>query len=73
MRNDASAGQYAVGGIVGIITGQPVWPEYCMYNSSIVSNGFAGPIFGYLKILQHIRQQVIMQHFGKEMMQEILQ
>lgn len=47
--NDASAGQYAVGGIVGIITGQPVWPEYCMYNSSIVSNGFAGPIFGYLK------------------------
>ena len=28
--NDASAGQYAVGGIVGIITGQPVWPEYCM-------------------------------------------
>lgn len=47
--DDASAGQYAVGGIVGIITGQPVWPEYCMYNGSIVSNGFAGPIFGYLK------------------------
>lgn len=47
--DDASAGQYAVGGIIGMIIEQQVWPEYCMYNGSIVSNGFAGPIFGYLK------------------------
>lgn len=47
--NEASAGQYAVGGIVGIIRSQPVWPDHCMYNGSITANGFIGPIFGYLR------------------------
>ena len=47
--DEASAGQYAVGGIVGIIRSQPVWPDHCMYNGSITANGFIGPIFGYLR------------------------
>lgn len=47
--DETSAGQYAVGGIVGIIRSQPVWPDHCMYNGSITANGFIGPIFGYLR------------------------
>lgn len=47
--DEASAGQYAVGGIVGIIRSQPVWPDHCMYNGNITANGFIGPIFGYLR------------------------
>ncbi len=42
-------GQLATAGIVGIISAQPVWPDTCLYVGKITSNGFAGPIFGYLK------------------------
>lgn len=45
----AGAGQYAIGGIVGIIRSQPVWPVNCLYVGNISGNGFIGPIFGYLR------------------------
>lgn len=50
LRNNrlSNAGQYAIGGIVGIIRSQPVWPSNCLYVGSINGNGFIGPIFGYL-------------------------
>lgn len=51
LRNNtlSNAGQYAIGGIVGIIRSQPVWPSNCLYVGSINGNGFIGPIFGYLR------------------------
>ena len=41
-------GQYHTGGIIGTIRGQAVWPTNSLYNSTIDSNGFIGPIFGGL-------------------------
>ena len=41
-------GQYHSGGIIGTIRSQPVWPTNCLYNGSINSEGFIGPIFGAL-------------------------
>lgn len=52
LRNDqrSYAGQYAVGGIIGAIRSQPVWPTNCLYTGSINSTySFTGPIFGYLR------------------------
>ncbi|MGN1384559.1 MAG: beta strand repeat-containing protein [Clostridia bacterium] len=45
----SSIGQFSTAGIVGIISSQPVWPDTCLYVGKITSNGFTGPIFGYLK------------------------
>lgn len=42
-------GQYATGGIIGIIRSQPVWPSNCIYEGTIRSRGFTGPIFGQLR------------------------
>ena len=40
-------GQYNVGGIIGRIKSQPVWPTACLYKGSIdATNAFTGPIFG---------------------------
>lgn len=38
LRNNtlSNAGQYAIGGIVGIIRSQPVWPSNCLYVGSIM-------------------------------------
>ena len=49
--NSASyMGQYAVGGVIGAIRSQPVWPENCMYTGTInASYAFTGPIFAYLR------------------------
>lgn len=45
--NMASFGQYNVGGIIGRIKSQPIWPESCLYTGSIdATNAFTGPIFG---------------------------
>ena len=42
--------QYNVGGIIGRIRSQPVWPENCLFTGSInATNGFTGPIFGALR------------------------
>ena len=41
-------GQYHSGGIIGTIRSQPAWPTNCLYNGSINSEGFIGPIFGAL-------------------------
>lgn len=42
------AGQYAVGGIIGSIMHQSVWPENCLFKGELnATNGFTGPIFGY--------------------------
>lgn len=42
--------QYAVGGIIGAIRSQPIWPENCLYTGNInATNAFTGPIFGYLR------------------------
>ena len=41
-------GQYHAGGIIGTIRSQPVWPTNCLYNGSINSEGFIGPIFAAL-------------------------
>ena len=44
------AGQYAVGGIIGAIRSQPVWPENCLYKGELnATNAFTGPIFGYVR------------------------
>lgn len=44
------AGQYAVGGVIGAIRSQPVWPSNCLYTGTINANlGFTGPIFAYLR------------------------
>lgn len=44
------AGQYGVGGIIGGIRNQAVWPTNCLYKGSLnASNAFTGPIFGYLR------------------------
>lgn len=44
------AGQYATGGIIGAIRSQGVWPENCLFKGSInATNGFTGPIFGYVR------------------------
>ena len=40
--------QYHVGGIVGSIRNQPVWPDNCLYEGTINATGFVGPIFGGL-------------------------
>lgn len=42
------AAQYSVGGIIGRIRTQEVWPTNCLYKGSIKANGFIGPIFGTL-------------------------
>lgn len=45
--NMASFGQYHVGGIIGRIKSQPIWPTTCLYTGSIdATNAFVGPIFG---------------------------
>lgn len=41
-------GQYHTGGIVGTIRSQPVWPTNCLYDGTIKSNGYIGPMFGGL-------------------------
>lgn len=41
-------GQYHTAGIIGTIRSQAVWPTNCLYNGSIDSNGFIGPIFAGL-------------------------
>lgn len=41
-------GQYHTAGIIGTIRSQAVWPTNCLFNGSIDSNGFIGPIFGGL-------------------------
>ena len=44
------AAQYNVGGIIGLIRGQAVWPENCLYTGDLnATNGFTGPIFGALR------------------------
>lgn len=49
-RNISSAGQYNVGGIVGLIRGQAVWPENCLYRGTLdATKGLTGPIFGALR------------------------
>lgn len=42
-------GQFASGGIVGIIRSQPVWPTNCTYKGTIPTRGFSGPIFGQVR------------------------
>lgn len=43
-------GQYAVGGIIGAIRAQGVWPENCLFKGQLnATNGFTGPIFGYVR------------------------
>ena len=41
-------GQYHVGGIVGTIRSQAVWPTNSLYSGTINSKGITGPIFGAL-------------------------
>ena len=41
-------GQYHTAGIIGTIRSQAVWPTNCLFNGSVNSNGFIGPIFGGL-------------------------
>ena len=41
-------GQYHIGGIVGTIRGQAVWPTNSLYSGAINANGIIGPIFGAL-------------------------
>lgn len=53
-RNKSYINQNALGGIVGAIRMQAVWPENCFVEGSLVSgsgsrSGFIGPIFGYLQ------------------------
>ena len=49
-RDYTSVGQYAVGGIIGGIQSQPVWPKNCLYKGGInATYAFTGPIFGYLR------------------------
>ncbi len=44
------AAQYAVGGIIGGIRSQAVWPTNCLYTGELnATNAFTGPIFGYLR------------------------
>ena len=44
------AAQYNVGGIIGLIRGQAVWPENCLYTGDLnATNGFTGPILGALR------------------------
>ena len=42
--------QYNVGGIIGSIRGQAVWPVNCLYTGKLnTTNGFTGPIFGTVR------------------------
>lgn len=42
--------QYNVGGIIGLIRGQAVWPKNCLYTGNLnAENGFTGPIFGAVR------------------------
>ncbi len=42
--------QYNVGGIIGLIRSQAVWPKNCLYTGNInATNGFTGPIFGAVR------------------------
>lgn len=44
------AGQYAVGGVIGAVRSQPVWPTNCLYTGTInADNAFVGPIIAYLR------------------------
>lgn len=44
------AAQYNVGGIIGRIRSQPVWPTNCLFEGNIkATNGFIGPIFGTVR------------------------
>ncbi len=46
----ATAGQYAVGGIIGGIRNQAVWPQNCLYKGNLnATNAFTGPIFAYVR------------------------
>lgn len=40
------ASQYNVGGIIGRIRNQGVWPSNCLFDGSINASGIIGPIFG---------------------------
>ena len=48
VRTTVGDGQYHTAGIIGTIRSQAVWPTNCLFNGSIDSNGFIGPIFGGL-------------------------
>lgn len=42
--------QYNVGGIIGLIRSQAVWPGNCLYTGNLnATNGFTGPIFGAVR------------------------
>lgn len=44
------AAQYNVGGIIGRVRSQPVWPTNCLFEGNIrATNGFIGPIFGAVR------------------------
>ncbi len=42
------AAQYSIGGIIGRIRTQGVWPTNCLYEGNINAYGFIGPLFGTL-------------------------
>ena len=47
---DYALAQYNVGGIIGSIRGQAVWPKNCLYTGELnATNGFTGPIFGTVR------------------------
>ena len=48
VRTTVGDGQYHTAGIIGTIRSQAVWPTNCLFNGSVNSNGFIGPIFGGL-------------------------
>lgn len=45
-----NAAQHGVGGIIGGIRNQPVWPQNCLYKGTITSEyAFVGPVFGQVR------------------------
>lgn len=57
--------QYNVGGIIGLIRGQDVWPSNCMYTGDLdATNAFTGPIFGALRYNTALSTQNYMSIFN---------
>lgn len=46
----ANVGQFAIGGVIGAIRSQAVWPSNCLYTGTLnATYAFIGPIFGYVR------------------------